>query len=233
MSGVFERLDPRARLLGVVGAIIAISSTAPAWLAPFPWYAGLVVALVLLSNASWLYLIWRMLAASPFVLLASALLAFQGGFARDAVTANAPAALAVCGKGFLAVLLLAMLTAATPLADLLWALRKLGVPRTLSLILGMMYRYTGLFSEEYARMERARDCRTVRPLGWNRFAIHGHQFGSLMLRSWDRADRVHSAMLARGFKGDWPTQDHFHFGWKDGVFVTITLGAFAAVRALV
>lgn len=233
MSGVFERLDPRARLLSVTGGIVAVSSTAPAWLAPFPWYAALVFALALLSKASWLYLIWRMLAASPFVLLASALLVFQGGFTRDAVAANAPAALAVCGKGFLAVLLLALLTSTTPLADLLWALRTLGVPRSLGLILGMMYRYTGLFSEEYARMERARACRSVRPLGWNRFAIYGHQFGSLMLRSWDRADRVHSAMLARGFNGEWPTQDRYQFGFADGAFVLLAVAAFVAVRALV
>lgn len=146
--------------------------------------------------------------------------------------AGLPRALSIAGKGFTAVLLLAFLMAMTELADLLWALRKLGSPRLLNLILGMMYRYTSLLSEEYARMERARDCRMVRPLGWQGIGVYGHHMGSLLVRSWDRADRVHAAMVSRGFTGEWPVTRVSSFGARETVFVLICAAAFLTARVL-
>lgn len=224
MRGLFQRLDPRARILTVVTVIAIIASTPPAVLRPFGIYAFLAVTLVLTSRASGFYLTLRCLAASPFLLMAGGLLAYEQGM---------PSGASVLCKGYLAALLLAMLTATTPLSELLWALRALRAPHALNVILGMMYRYTSLLSEEYARMERARNCRTVRPLGWNRFAIYGHQFGHLILRSWDRADRVHAAMLSRGFTGAWPAKERRQFsGWDLG-FLLLAAGCFLLPRVLV
>ncbi|MBL8221239.1 MAG: energy-coupling factor transporter transmembrane protein EcfT [Bryobacterales bacterium] len=224
MSGLFQRLDPRARILTVVAAIAIIASTPPAVLRPFGFYAGLALALVLTSRASGFYLTLRCLAASPFLLLAGGLLAFEQGV---------PSGASVLCKGYLAALLLAMLTATTPLSELLWALREMRAPHVLNVILGMMYRYTNLLSEEYSRMERARLCRTVRPLGWNRVSIYGHQFGNLILRSWDRADRVHAAMLSRGFTGAWPAKEKRQFRARDLGFVLLAAGCFLVPRLLV
>jgi cobalt/nickel transport system permease protein len=223
VSSVFQHLDPRARILAIVAAIAIVASTPPAVLRPFTVYAALGLLLVLLSKASGFYLTLRCLAASPFLLLAGGLLAFEKGM---------PAGASVLCKGYFAALLLALLTATTPLSDLLWALRRLKAPHALNIILGMMYRYTALLSEEYARMERARDCRTVRPLGRRRISIYGHQFGNLILRSWDRADRVHAAMLSRGFDGSWPAMEQRRFrGWDAG-FVLVTAVLFLVPRFL-
>lgn len=226
----FERLDPRARLLTVVAAVLIVASTPPGVLWPFMAYAVVILFLVLTSRASGSYLVWRCLAASPFILLAAGLLAFQGGLGPDGFPLGIPAALSVAGKGFAAALLLAFLTATTPLADLLWALRMLKSPHSLNMILGMMYRYTTLLSEEYSRMERARDCRTVRPLGRRRFSIYGHQLGTLILRSWDRADRVYAAMLSRGFDGTWPTREQRAFRASDVAFVAVASALFLLPR---
>jgi len=223
VSGLFQRLDPRARILTVVAAIAIIASTPPAVLRPFGFYAALALALVLASRASGFYLTLRCLAASPFLLLAGGLLAFEQGV---------PSGASVLCKGYLAALLLAMLTATTPLSELLWALREMRAPHVLNVILGMMYRYTNLLSEEYSRMERARLCRTVRPLGWNRVSIYGHQFGNLILRSWDRADRVHAAMLSRGFNGSWPAKEKRQFRGMDFGFVLLAAGCFLIPRVL-
>jgi cobalt/nickel transport system permease protein len=221
---LFERLDPRARLIATAAAIAIVVSTpafAQGW--PIAGYALLSVLLILSSRAEARYLIWRMLAASPFVLLAAGMLLLQPHTPPHA-------AALVLGKGLIAALLLAFLTATTPLADLLWALGKLKAPPALNLILGMMYRYTSLLSEEYARMERARDCRTVRPLGWQNVAVFGHQLGTLVLRSWDRADRVYAAMLARGFNGEWPSPPHRAFSAIDAAALLLIAGLFLLVR---
>jgi cobalt/nickel transport system permease protein len=192
-------------------------------LQPFAVYFPLCILLILTGRVSGLYLLWRGLAASPFILLASGLLAYQGGL---------PAAASVALKAYAAALLLAFLTASTALADLLLALRRLGSPDSLNLILGMMHRYTSLLSEEYARMERARDCRTVRPLGRKRFGVYARQLGTLILRSWDRSERIYAAMLARGFHGSWPVIEQPKLGLVDATFFALSGLLFLLARLL-
>lgn len=221
MRDLTGRLDPRVRLLLVVAAIGIVSSTPRGELAPFPWYGALAVGLALASRASGFYLLWRTMAASVFILLAAGLLAWEAGI---------PAGASVALKGYTAAWLLALLTAVTPLPELLWALRKLGAPEPLNLILGMMYRYTSLLGEEYARMERARESRTVRPLGRRRFGVYGRQLGALVIRSWDRAERIHAAMLSRGFRGAWPETKPHRLKAFDYAFGAAAAGLFLAAR---
>lgn len=232
MTSLFPSLDPRARLLSVLAATIIVASTPPAGLLAFALYVPLALLFVMTGPAPAHYLAWRCAAASPFLLMAGGLLALQAALSANGLESGTPAALAVVGKGFLAVLMLAFLTATTTLADLLWALRKLGSPGPLNVILGMMYRYTNLLWEEYARMERARDCRTVNPLGWRNLSLQGHHVGSLIVRSWDRADRIHAAMLSRGFTGVWPVAAHSRLGVGDALFVLVVAGLFLAPRLL-
>lgn len=232
MRSLFERLDPRARILIVVTATLVVASTPRAELAPFLAYFPLSVLLILISRASGWYLISRCLAASPFILLASGLLAFQAGFTSDGRPAGIPAALSVALKGYSAALLLALLTATTALSELLWALRRLKAPESLNVILGVMYRYTSLLSEEYSRLERARESRTVRPLGSRRFTVYGRQLATLFIRSWDRADRVHAAMLSRGYDGAWPSMQSRRFSLFDTTFLIISSLLFLASRWL-
>ncbi len=222
MRDLFERLDPAARLLTVVGAAVIVVSTPRAVLSPFPAYFALCLLLILTGRASARHLFFRTLAVSPFLLLAAGLLAFEAG--------SLPAAASVAAKGYAAALLLAFLTGTTPLGELLAALRRLRSPASLNLILGMMHRYTDLLSEEYARLERARNSRTVRPLGKERFRVYGRQLGALLLRSWDRAERVHAAMLARGFTGEWPEPERRPAGVRDAAFPGLTCALFLAAR---
>ncbi len=221
MSRWLAALDARARLLAVVAAVVTVSSTPPgSWLA-FACHGVLTALLLAASGAGGAYLWRRCAAVSPFVLLAGGLLALQSGWGPGGT---------VIAKGYLAALLLAALTASTPLPELLWALRRLHAPESLNLILSVMYRYTGILTEEYARLSRARECRTVRPLGGRRFTVYARQLGALLLRSLDRAERVHAAMVSRGFRGEWPvTRTHV---WRaaDGLALGLFASAMASIR---
>jgi cobalt/nickel transport system permease protein len=76
-------------------------------------------------------------------------------------------------------------------------------------IIGFMYRYLGVISDEAARMNRARASRSADPgdgrgggsLRW-RGAVTGHMVGSLFLRSYERSERIYAAMQSRGFDGE-------------------------------
>jgi cobalt/nickel transport system permease protein len=226
-------LDPRARVLIVVCATVIVASTQH--LKAFAIYLPLIaVSIALFSRASWIYLVQRLTACSPFVLLAALLLLFQ--YDLDAAGRPAgivPAAL-IAAKGYSAALLLAFLTESTPLPQILWAMRKLGCPESLNLILGMMYRYTALLEEEWGKLERARSSRTVRPLAHRQmFGIYGRQLGVLLVRSWERADRVHAAMLARGFEGNWPLWHSPRFQRKDALVLSAAVVALLFIRIAV
>ena len=47
----------------------------------------------------------------------------------------------------------------------------------------------------------------------------GPLLGTLLLRSWDRADRVHRAMKARGFDGTLPDPRPGRFGLRETLFL--------------
>ena len=103
-----------------------------------------------------------------------------------------------------------ILAAATPFSDLLYGLQQLKVPKTLIAIIGLMWRYLFLISDEVTRMIRARKSRSTARQGprlaggslWWRARVTGGMAGSLFLRSIERSDRVYAAMLSRGYNGE-------------------------------
>jgi cobalt/nickel transport system permease protein len=104
------------------------------------------------------------------------------------------------------------LTYSTPFPDLIDALRSLRVPAILVSIISFMYRYLAVIGEEAGRMTRARasrsaggidpppSARTGGTIRW-RARVTGGMVGALFIRSYERSERVHAAMLARGFDG--------------------------------
>jgi cobalt/nickel transport system permease protein len=101
-----------------------------------------------------------------------------------------------------------LLSATTGIPDLLWGMKSLGIPRMLVSIVGFMIRYLFVLADEALRMIRARTARSprlpgTRPPGivW-RARVAGLMVGSLFIRSLERSERVHAAMLSRGYDGE-------------------------------
>lgn len=230
----WDSLDPRARLIVILAATLACVSVPRGDLPPFSVFFPAIFFLLLLSRSlDWVHLLTRCAASSPFILLAGLLLLFQYGIDEQGRPEGLVPVAGILAKGYAAAILLAFLGSTTPLAQILWAMRKLGAPESLNMILAMMFRYTSLLSEEWAKLQRARDSRTVRPLGGLALAnVYGRQLGTLLLRSWDRADRIHAAMLSRGFHGMWPVREQSVWRWRDTAAVLLIPGVFAAIRLL-
>jgi cobalt/nickel transport system permease protein len=94
-----------------------------------------------------------------------------------------------------------VLAGVTPFHKLLAALRKLHVPVLLVSTLQFMERYRYVLVDELDRMVTARRARTFargRELPWT---LLSGLIGMLFLRTFERAERVHGAMLARGWHG--------------------------------
>jgi cobalt/nickel transport system permease protein len=109
-------------------------------------------------------------------------------------------------KNGLALLAMLVLAGTTPFPTMLVALRRLGVPPLLVATLQFMDRYRHVLLDELDRMATARRARTFRrrTLPWS---LLGGLIGMLFLRTFERAERVHGAMLARGWSGTLPSLD--------------------------
>lgn len=118
--------------------------------------------------------------------------------------------LSILTKSWLPVQMAILLTYTTAFPDLLWGLRALRLPDALVAIVGFMYRYRFMLADEGLRLRRARAARSgTGPAGaktggglvW-RGQVAGGMVGNLTLRAFERSERIHSAMVARGFQGE-------------------------------
>ena len=106
-------------------------------------------------------------------------------------------------RGLYAVQALLLLTESCGFIGMCRAMRRLYMPSFLTTQLEMVYRYCGVLMQEAQNMLRAREAR-----GYGRkvmdLKMWGPMIGQLFLRSVDRAQRIHLAMLLRGFNGTMP-----------------------------
>ncbi len=105
-------------------------------------------------------------------------------------------------KGTLTISAGLLLIATTGIDRVVEGLRMLKVPRILVLQILLTYRYILVLIEELSRMTRAYFLRAPRDRGiqskaWGSFA------GQLLLRTYDRAQRIYISMSLRGFRGEY------------------------------
>jgi cobalt/nickel transport system permease protein len=135
-------------------------------------------------------------------------------------------------KSYLAVLTLILLCSTTPYNALLQGMEHLGAPRLLTMLAGLAYRYQFVLLDEVLRMKRARDARGYRGQWLWQAQVVGQMIGTLFVRSYERAERVYLAMVARGFDGAAVGQGRMVLRMTDYVFMAVSGGVLLALRLL-
>jgi cobalt/nickel transport system permease protein len=219
MSGLHEagvvgdspihRLDPRAKLLGLTAVtVIAVSTTA------WPVHAACAAALIAVAALARLTprtVARRMRVVIPALMLVAAFIPFHAG------------AVFALPKATLGTLSAVLLGATTPFPDILHALERLRAPRLLVLIAAFMYRYLFVIVDEVHRMRAALVARGYAPRHALQVQAIGRVATALFLRTYERAERVHLAMLARGFDQNMPRLDVLTFRRADVLFLSALL----------
>jgi cobalt/nickel transport system permease protein len=215
-TSLIHRLDPRVKLLGVFLFILTASLLPPgAWL-PFALLQAAALALAWASGLGLLFAVKRSFVALPFALAAITLPFTLPG---EPIARLGPLVLSDAGtirfasiliKSWMSVQVAIMMTFTTDFHDLLWAMRALRLPQALVSIISFMYRYLFVLADEALRLMRARAARSG--LAWGarkgggslawRARVAGGMVGNLTLRAFERSERIHDAMLARGFLGE-------------------------------
>jgi cobalt/nickel transport system permease protein len=214
--------DARSKLGVVVVFLVALSTTRSGNWTAIACYATLLTLAAMASRLPVRSLIARSLLVLPFS-ATFALLTWWAGDPSRAVM------LAV--KAFLSALAALLLVATTPMTELAAALDILRVPRMLVLVIQFLYRYLFVISEQAQHMRLAALSRSGTGRGRrSRFHAAAGALGVLFVRSWERADGIYSAMLARGFRGRVHpiTRPHFHVA--DYAFLALAASACIAIR---
>jgi cobalt/nickel transport system permease protein len=72
-------------------------------------------------------------------------------------------------------------------------------------IASFMLRYVNVISDEMERMKIARESRGFIATGIKHWKVIATSAAALFIRSYERGERVHLAMLSRGFDGNLPS----------------------------
>ena len=198
-------------LLGFVLLVVATPTHGLTWWA-FAGYLGVLVVVVAVSTVQPSYLLRRMVVEVPFVVFALLMPFISTGPRTDVLGVEVSqhgltAGLALLVKGTLGVLASLTLAATTEPRHLLAGLERLRVPSMLVQIMGFMIRYLEVVTAEMTRMRIAREARGFDARNVRHWPILARSAGALFIRSFERGERVHLAMLSRGYTGTLPRTD--------------------------
>lgn len=197
------------KLVSLVAFMLMVVATPVQWYAAFAAWAAVLAVVVGLSRVPIGFLAKRLVIEVPFVLFAVLVPFVARGPRIDVlgVSVSEPGLLSAFGllvKGTLGVLASLTLAATTEPDDLLRGLQRLRMPDLIVQIMGFMLRYLDVVTADLRRMTiaiRSRGCDPRSPRHW---PVLAKSLGALFVRSYERGERVHLAMLSRGYTGRLP-----------------------------
>ena len=135
------------------------------------------------------------------------------------VTGGVISMLTLMMKGIFTLMASFLLVATTGMEGICGALRKLHMPKLLTSLLLLTYRYISVLLEEVSVMTTAYQLRAPGQKGIH-ISSWGSFLGQLILRSMDRAEALYGSMVVRGFHGE------FHYADKEQAAKKCWLWAF-------
>jgi cobalt/nickel transport system permease protein len=191
-------------------------------LIPYIFYTMLLTAL---SETPYPVLLKRFLVALPFCLFAgisNVIFDRTTAFAIGGITVSYGliSLITILFKTYLCVTAVLILVSVTPFSQLTGTLRRLRIPNIFITMFEMTYRYIGVLLYEAYSMSVAYSLRKPGGKGIE-MRDTGSFAGQLLIRSFDRADRVYNAMKCRGYSLQSVTHNHRKPALKDIVFFGI------------
>jgi cobalt/nickel transport system permease protein len=202
-------LPSHIKIIAVLFFVLVVVSTPITYWPAFVIFLGLVIAAATAGKISIFTLSKRALIEVPFILFA-VLMPFVGtgerfeigplNLYRDGLLAG----VSIVAKGTLGVLSAVILSTTTTAREILRGLERLRLPTIMVQIASFMLRYVNVISDEMERMKIARESRGFDATGVKHWKVIATSAAALFIRSYERGERVHLAMLSRGFDGELP-----------------------------
>jgi len=229
-----HRLDARVKIVVILAFIFVVMSFPRHAISALTPLAFFPASLIVLGRIPPRDIMKKIVVAAPFalvigmfnplidrtpmisfgsVVISSGWISFASIMMRFVLTVSAALALVAC----------------TGMYRLCTGLEQLGVPRVFIMQLLFLYRYLFVVADEGITMLRGVQlrCPEMRHLP---IRIYGSLTGHLLLRSIDRADRIHRAMVMRGFDGHIRSLRRSKIRIADLIFAAVCMALFLAAR---
>lgn len=199
-----HRAPAHLKVLALLTFMLVVVATPKTSYWAYAGYAALLLVAVLVSRVPFGYLLPRLVVEVPFVFFALLMPFVATGEKTEFLGLTVSHAGLIGGaalliKGTLGVFASLLLAATTEPQALLAGLERLRLPRQMVEIMGFMIRYLDLVTDDLRRMSigmRSRGFEPRNPRHWGPLA---KSLGALFIRSYERGERVHLAMLSRGY----------------------------------
>jgi cobalt/nickel transport system permease protein len=202
-TSAVHRLPAAAKLVAHLTFVLVVVATPAPWFWAFAAYLALLASVAIAARVPAGVVVRRMVVEVPFVVFA-VVLPFVATGARVEVLglklseSGLLSGWNILAKGTIGVIASILLAATTDARSLLDGLRVLRLPAQLVDIAGFMVRYAGVVHAEMHRMRIARESRGFQGRRLAQLMIVARGAGALFVRTYERGERVHLAMLARG-----------------------------------
>jgi cobalt/nickel transport system permease protein len=202
-------LPPQCKIVALVLFVLVVVATPRTAFWAFGAYTALIGAVAAISRIPPLFIAKRLLIELPFVAFALLLPFIAQGERIDVLGIDVSrdgllGAWNILAKATLGVLGSIILAATTEARDLLVGLERLRVPKLLVQIMSFMVRYMDVVTDELRRMRIARASRGFHARGPRHWGTVARSAGALFIRSYERGERVHLAMMSRAYAGSLP-----------------------------
>lgn len=227
-------LDARIKILATLVFMAVVMSFPRHDVSPLLPLALYPVVLISISGLPGGYLLRKLLIVAPFAIMIgifNPLLDTSPAFKmwNLEISAGWLSFVSILIRFILTVTAALALVACTGINDICAGGQRLGLPRLFATQLLFLYRYIFVISSEANRMVRGA---SLRSYGKRHLALREYTslLGHLFLRSAGRAERIHLAMLSRGFNGEILPVRETGLHTADFAFLLGWLTFFAAAR---
>ncbi len=214
-----HRLDPRIKVLTAVLFVICIVSFDKYIIAAMLPFGLFLVFVMGMAGVPMSFVLKKLIIAAPFAIMIGI---FNPLLDQQIILYLGPLAVSGGWVSFLSILLrfcltvtaMLVLIATTGFNSVCMALEKIGMPKIFAVQLLMLYRYIFVLIVEGQRMYRARALRSFQKSRME-MKTFTYLIGQLLLRTIDRGQRIHQAMLCRGFDGTIRTRQSLRLSFRD------------------
>ena len=199
-----HRLAPESKLVAAFVFVFAAAVTPREAIWAFLIYAAALGALIILAKLPVRFVLARLLVVVPFIAFAFLVPFIASGEQVEVLGVSVSRAglwgtWNIVTKATIGATVSIVLAATTEIPEMLRGMAVLKVPAPLTAIAMFMVRYLELVAGELGRMRVAMTARGYDPRWlWQARPIAASA-GALFIRSYERGERVHAAMLARGY----------------------------------
>ncbi len=224
-NSFIHRLDPRIKFLTILPLVFIIAAMSGVE-GPL---AALVmsVVFVVIAKLNLKKLLLRLLAVNVFIAFLWLFLPFsyhgealfQIGF-LTATREGVMHVLSITFKSNAIVIMTIAILGTSEVFSLAHALLHLRAPQKLVLLFFFFYRYITVLHTEYIKLKKAMLIRCFKPhSNMHTYRTFAYLVGMLIIRSFERSNRIYNAMLCRGFKNNFPLASHFELNKVDIAFL--------------